>query len=470
MAPKARPSYWQTWYVTVDLPQPLGLPVSIALTRDYNSSYKRNLLVAAQIAQILDSRAGITKATLYSRFESLTRSKTMTVSDPVLMGQLKQLKVVGNHATTIKLCSVAAVADALQSLNMDAVATVLRPLAVANIDGPMQLNHASIPRANSATPGIPVLTPYAARPLLISQAPPPVAQSMPPPPPPPTAGTPSTATLPSAPACTIAPTPPPTPTPPSTHRTVTSTAAKDLFYPVHLPFPTQLTTFEAGCVPLTDRFGFLHAMCNGKNQYSQLSDNIPLKHELKSYEEWQRTPMQLDRLSAPLKENTMHDHIKVISKVMGFLACYKGLQPQQMSLRLFSNPQLLTDYISFVWERSSSTQSINNNIYKCQRVVQWLLAKDPEVNPGALQPISAPAAATPTTPTPTPISATAIVGPTHVEKKAHLNRVLDFLGNMTKNFRKAFPHGKQDAAEPDTPVPQLPSKEEVLQWQVCDYT
>lgn len=198
-------------------------------------------------------------------------------------------------------------------------------------------------------------------------------------------------------------------------------------------------------------------MCQGKNDYNKLSDSIPLKHELKSYEEWHSAPMQFDRTSAPLKKNTMADHIKLISKVMGFLASYRGLQPQYMSLKLFSNQQLLNEYISFAWARSkgTTTQSICNNIYKCQRVVQWLIAKDPEVT--TPQRHSHASAAHPA------IAATG--APTHVDKLAHLNKVLEYLANVIKNFRSAFPHGKMATAV-DTPPPPLPSKDEVLQWQV----
>lgn len=154
-----------------------------------------------------------------------------------------------------------------------------------------------------------------------------------------------------------------------------------------------------------------------------------------------KVPIQLERGTGPCKSSTMDDHIKAISKYLGYLHKWEGVPVQYMSLKLFSNQQLLTTYLTYLWSRSTSTTSLKNQIYKCVRVVEFLVAKD--------------AGGMPT-------------------RQRHLQQVCRHLHSLAKAFQKAYPHGKPGRAGAGAsggggaePPPMLPSKDEVFTWQQC---
>lgn len=109
--------------------------------------------------------------------------------------------------------------------------------------------------------------------------------------------------------------------------------------------------------------------------------------------------------------------------------CLRQVPKENISLKLFSNQGFLVDYFAFVWARSTKPGSITKDVYKAQRVVDWLKAKDAD----------------------TP------------EKHAHLDRVARLLTTLSKKFMEEFPHGKLSEGMAAPPV--LPSKESIFDFQ-----
>jgi hypothetical protein len=203
-----------------------------------------------------------------------------------------------------------------------------------------------------------------------------------------------------------------------------------LYYPTNLPFPTTLPDAKARFPGFIGRYGLLHTLCGGRNNVSKLPDSVPLKAEMSDYEQFYKTPIQLDRHSSVVKSSTYDDHVKMISKVLGYMYRYENVPQHLISLKLFSNQELLINFMAFLWLKSEGTLSMTNTIYKCQRVVEWLSVTDAANN---------------------------------ATKQEHLGNVHAMLSKLANNFLSAYPNGKLSGGL--APPPPLPKKEAIFDWQ-----
>lgn len=101
----------------------------------------------------------------------------------------------------------------------------------------------------------------------------------------------------------------------------TTYTASTIFYPTGVAFPTQLPKVKkpAGCIG--GRYGLFAVACSGGKPIN-LSDVVPLKAELPRYKAFYTNPIQLDRRTGPVKDTTIKDHLKVISKYCGYVHMY----------------------------------------------------------------------------------------------------------------------------------------------------
>jgi len=103
-----------------------------------------------------------------------------------------------------------------------------------------------------------------------------------------------------------------------------------------------------------------------------------------------------------------------------------------ISIKLVSNHNLVMDFISFLWARSTSTQALLNTIYKLKQVVEWLSVEDVDGDEAKL---------------------------------AHLRKLKAMLESLSKKFYTAFPFGKLTDESLHAQRPPLPSKDAVFDWQ-----
>lgn len=413
---------WRAWTVQVHLPQPFGFSTNLVLARDFaNTSYTKNMLVCLQLhAAIFGQRTSISKSHFFLKVASIAavrQSKTVLTNDPLLLQQLIDLGAIGNSSTAIKLMSACTASDVLRSYGYEDVAAVVSREVAQSVGPPGAMpphNLAPPTPAPQHTVGLTL-----AHNLLAVAAPPAVPEGI----------------APSPPIIPQQQQPLPPPSPLDQH-----------YYPTHLPFPMNLPQMTLTAQDQKCRYGLLYAHVGKGGDLSRLPANMPLKHELPAYSSFYSTPIQLDRAAGtgPVGKTTLRGHISTISKYMGYLQLYKGLGDEVMSLRLFSHQQYIMDFITFMWHRSNSTHHMSKELYKVQRVVEWLRATDC-------------GAATTSDPLP----------PT--TKKAHLDKVHAMVGRLCSSFQKAFPSGKPKADDADgTPAPPPaapPSKLEVLRWQ-----
>ena len=96
-------------------------------------------------------------------------------------------------------------------------------------------------------------------------------------------------------------------------------------YPFTVPFPGSLAKLELTHEEKLCNYGLLEFMV-GKNDPDKLPPSVPLRAEWQSYLSWFTDPLNIRRSSKVVSLTTMTDHLKVISKYMGYLLKYKQVR------------------------------------------------------------------------------------------------------------------------------------------------
>jgi hypothetical protein len=462
-----RRANWQAWHTAVHLPAPYASSVELVLVRNYaDSSYRRNLLVVNQVVEQLGgSVGGVTKAAFAYKVKQLARAKIVQASDPLLMRQLKSMGAIGQRAPSVLLCSPATMAAVIELMpSIKSVASVIKPLAHQARRRTMSLltlNAGGQPNAQSVEQGA-ALARRAAAAAAPVQATPPARPGIP-------------IVAAAAVASGSGSVEPVADAEDGRRLGVQPISKADLFYPTHMPFPTNLpeppvdererAAMEAaaalnvahrGC-----RYGLMQMFHCGQKDltFARLPDAVPLKHELPGLLEWLTAPIQLNRPFGPVKTATLEDTVKVVSKYAGFAHKYMGVHLEDLSMHLLSNQECLFSFFAFVWARTKSKVKMNNDLYKVTHMLVWLRLQ-PDVN----------------------------IDPDRVE---HLERVSKHVNDLIKNLSSAFPFGKlapDDAPRrstarsmaasaagpggggayggPPVQAAPLPGKHDVLRWQV----
>lgn len=145
---------WSVWTVTVEVPAPLTGQIGLTLVRNQASRDPHcNYLVFVEVAERLRSYgAAVSDRALHERLKRRPRLKTLRVTDPMLLGRLKALSVIGPNTSAVKLTSCAAMHAALRCYpSLAAVAAIVRGLrftapthmATSAFVGPRQLRKAA---------------------------------------------------------------------------------------------------------------------------------------------------------------------------------------------------------------------------------------------------------------------------------------------------------------------------------------
>ncbi|GLI60922.1 hypothetical protein VaNZ11_012924 [Volvox africanus] len=121
---KISPPRWAAWRTNIYV-QDLGA-MSLVLARNEADASGRNYLIIKDVAnQLRNLGAPITDRLLNSWVDARKSLKRIIVKDPILLGRLKDLQVVGRRASAIKLASCAAICRAIVNV------AILQPLCLA---------------------------------------------------------------------------------------------------------------------------------------------------------------------------------------------------------------------------------------------------------------------------------------------------------------------------------------------------
>ena len=104
-----------------------------------------------------------------------------------------------------------------------------------------------------------------------------------------------------------------------------------MFYPLHLPLPTQL--------PMMDWSEGSKARLGLLTRLDPLPDTVPAKEELPPFQEWCQSPYNFNEDGRPGVSHATYKSIEgTISTFLGFCYHFEGVALPYLSLRLFSNP------------------------------------------------------------------------------------------------------------------------------------
>jgi hypothetical protein len=164
---------------------------------------------------------------------------------------------------------------------------------------------------------------------------------------------------------------------------------------------------------------------------SELPDSMPFKRQMQPYKSWCKDPINFSRPRTEklIKASTFADHLSTASMFLGWCSTRKGVPDAAISLELFTNPQLWTEWMSVMLLKTNTAQTLTSEASHSIKVLKWL-----EVQGGAA--LAANAA-----------------------KVAHLQKVKDYMLTVVSQIRHLRP------AEPRADMSLLPSKEVVWTWQ-----
>lgn len=140
------------------------------------------------------------------------------------------------------------------------------------------------------------------------------------------------------------------------------TTERSFYYTMYDPWPANLPTTAFTDHELKRRYGYFQSLGGKGNNLHLIPDGVPIKEELAQYEAWASEPIQLDRAAGRIGSGTYEDHLDVISRFFGFAKRWHGVPNVCLSLKLFTNQRLVLEFLNYVWQRSTNTIGMNNQV------------------------------------------------------------------------------------------------------------
>ncbi|GLC37291.1 hypothetical protein PLESTM_000565100 [Pleodorina starrii] len=419
-------------------------PLTLTLVRNLTERDARNYLVINQVAtKLQEEGAAVSQRMLHAWVEARQNLKKVVVGDTVLLGSLKNLGVLSPKASVVKLASCTAVHAALRGhRSLAPVAEVVRQLglqrpslsAVNPAVTPVLLAHgeafeARLPPAAAARPFTPAaadantdatVAPATSTPTTTATTAPTAPASVPT-----VATTPADAAAADAGPSNASPSPaaaarrPAAATQSRAAGSGAGTAATPrhpYYYPVNLPFTSTLPNIAWAEAP--GRIGLL-AMLKSSNRGMPAA--MPLMEELDDFEAWCTAHFNfLEGGKGGVSTATYRGINNTVSKVLGFTFSCLAIPMAYISLRVFSNQDILVKFIDFVVKRWGCNHALVE-ITRLVKVVAYLKHKDAGGQP------------------PSPDSAA---------KVGHCGRLVGWLHNIQRQLRRDYPTAPPQAPQP----------------------
>ncbi len=103
-----------------------------------------------------------------------------------------------------------------------------------------------------------------------------------------------------------------------------------------------------------------------------LAADMPIRAELKKFEDWNLEPIQLNRPVPAVERSTFGSYIATLSKFLGFVQHFYKLRDKDMSMALLTNQLLLLEYLGFQLRVLTSCQAVTNHVAHLSRLLTFL--------------------------------------------------------------------------------------------------
>lgn len=205
-------------------------------------------------------------------------------------------------------------------------------------------------------------------------------------------------------------------------------AASTLAYPDIGNMPTELPVVPFFTSTLPGRYGMLKG-----DSTALLPNDCPLKMEVLDLEKWLCGDMVLTRAFPAVRAVTWRNYTSTISLYAGFLHHGARIPLNEISLRAFTHPTHVLQYLAFKLAKAKAVQGVRSEISVAKRILLWLNTVD---------------------------------GRASQAKHDHNLKLTALLDNLMHQVQAMYPMGvKPIDAPPPPPPPPLPTQLQVLHVQ-----